>query len=1121
MTDDETDPTLSLDAFYDALESVGRPVVTAGRLAGVLGWTQAEASDALDRLADDDAAVQRVDVSNDPVVWFPTDWARTTERERVVVFPEHREVVVDQPTQFTRAQLAQFATLTDTTGENAYRYRVREEDVWGAPHGDVEALQRTLRQALGDRYPTLEEFVTDQWRRARQFRLYTHDEGYVVLEASSPEMMGNVAEQHLSEGTIRAPITDTEAWVAAEAVATVKRDLYEAGYPVQDDRTLDEGAAIDIDLRLSLRDYQRGWVKRFVESGSGVLVGPPGSGKTVAALGVMDDIGRETLILVPGRELVGQWRDSLLEYTTLTHDDVAEYHGGVKEIGPVTIATYSSAGMERHRRLFDEKRWGLVVYDEAHHIPGDVFRRTADLQASARLGLSVDGDTVVPVRSETGVEMRRIESLASEYLGDGVGVASVSDLETLAVTEDGAVEWTPLTSVMRHAHDGPLYRVRARNGREVTVTEDHSLIVFDGDEMAITSKLPGDLGDDDFLLQPSTLPDAVASAESTGDADTSTVDVMGLLDEGYVLVNEDAPTSAFDALYERDVGDNKARYRWKSRRYLPLDVAREIDFEREFVKGVYVHGRRTYVPPVVSTEAFARLAGLFVADGAIDDHRVEFYAEDSAQTSEVDAFRDVIRAVCPEADINSVANGENCTTLRVSGVLPRILEKIGLSNGAREKHVPPMVLSNPDAYEPFLEGVVLGDGHRATRERGREMVTISTSSDRLAQGLNLILAELGYVGGVYRRDCDVGVREGEHDTVTNNLVRFNSKNRQSGGRLSLTPFTETLSDAYEGLPRDPSRAADGGQLTSGLSDRVRLNDDELRTISARSGIDADWLAETDVAMLDVESVTEVDGEEYVYDVSTEHENFLGNHLFCHNSATPVRGDDREADIYTLIGPPIGTDWEALFEAGFVQEPEVEIRFVPWTDDEHRYEYASADGHERRMLAASNPAKIDEVRAILESHPDAKTLLFVDYLDQGEQLSDALSIPFVSGDTPHSHRERLFHEFRAGERDTLLVSRVADEGIDLPDAELAIVASGLGGSRRQGAQRAGRTMRPAGRALVYVLATRGTEEEDFARNQTRHLAEKGARVREADAEAHADANGGEHPRNGRTGSERDP
>jgi len=220
------------------------------------------------------------------------------------------------------------------------------------------------------------------------------------------------------------------------------------------------------------------------------------------------------------------------------------------------------------------------------------------------------------------------------------------------------------------------------------------------------------------------------------------------------------------------------------------------------------------------------------------------------------------------------------------------------------------------------------------------------------------------------------------------------------------------------------------------------------------------------------------------------------------SATPVRGDDRETDIYTLIGPPIGTDWEALFEAGFVQEPEVEIRYVPWTDEDARYEYASAEGHERRMLAASNPAKVREVRRLLSDHPAAKTLVFVDYLDQGDRLADELGLAFLSGETPHSRRERLLHQFRAGERDVLVVSRVADEGIDLPDAELAIVASGLGGSRRQGAQRAGRTMRPAGRALVYVLATRGTEEEAFARNQTRHLAEKGARVREADAEAFA-------------------
>jgi DNA excision repair protein ERCC-3 len=102
--------------------------------------------------------------------------------------------------------------------------------------------------------------------------------------------------------------------------------------------------------------------------------------------------------------------------------------------------------------------------------------------------------------------------------------------------------------------------------------------------------------------------------------------------------------------------------------------------------------------------------------------------------------------------------------------------------------------------------------------------------------------------------------------------------------------------------------------------------------------------------------------------------------------------------------------------------------------------------------------------------------------------------------PHHRREKLFEQFREGTLSTLVVSRVGDEGIDLPSAELAVVASGLGGSRRQGAQRAGRTMRPTGGARMFVLATLGTREEEFARQRMRYLAEKGVRVTERDAEA---------------------
>jgi DNA excision repair protein ERCC-3 len=598
---------LPLDRFYDVLEDRARPLVTASEVARALECTQAEAYETLAALAEE-GRVESLDVETDPIVWYPADWKETQDRERVVVFPKRREVVVDRPSQFTRAQLSGFAHLVDTNRESGYLYRVREADVWQAPHETFADLQRSMRQALGQRSVALEEWVEGQWERARKFRLYTHQDGYVVLEAQSPDLLGNVAEQRLEAGVLRARISDTEAWVAESKTAELKRTLYEAGYPVRDERHLDQGDALDVDLHLSLRAYQTDWVRRFVDAGSGVLVGPPGSGKTVAAMGVMEAIGGETLILVPSRELAEQWRDQLLENTSLVDEEIGLYHGGEKRIRPVTVATYQTAGMDRHRMLFDERRWGLVVYDEVHHIPSPIHRRSADLQTKHRLGLS---------------------------------------------------------------------------------------------------------------------------------------------------------------------------------------------------------------------------------------------------------------------------------------------------------------------------------------------------------------------------------------------------------------------------------------------------------------------------------------------------------------ATPVREDDLEREIFTLVGPPIGTDWEALFDAGYVAEPEIEIRLLPWASEMHQNEYGSAERHERRQVAATNPAKEAEIREILRSHPGSKALIFVEYIDQGNRLADALNVPFVSGETPHARRRQLFREFRSGSRDALIVSRVGDEGIDLPNAEVAIAASGLGGSRRQGSQRAGRTMRPVGRARMYVLATLGTEEEDFARQRTRHLAGKGVRVRERGSAAYAE------------------
>lgn len=537
-------------------------------------------------------------------LWYPVGWTDQIDREHVVSFPDERLLVIDNPDQYTRALCSQFAHLEATTGDGGYRYRIRPVDVWHAPFEDVDALLQSVRRVVPDPDDALVAWLEEQWHRARQFRLETHEDGYTVLVAATPELMGNVARQVLDEEHLHGPISETESWVVEGSEAAIKRTLYDEGFPVQDARDLDPGEALAFETELTLRDYQREWVDAFMEAQSGVIVAPPGSGKTVAAIEIMQRVGGETLVLVPSRELASQWRTVILERTTLGQDQVGEYHGGQKDLRPVTVATYHIAAMGRHRHLFDGRNWGLLVFDEVQHIPAEVHRRAADLQGRFRLGLT---------------------------------------------------------------------------------------------------------------------------------------------------------------------------------------------------------------------------------------------------------------------------------------------------------------------------------------------------------------------------------------------------------------------------------------------------------------------------------------------------------------ASPTREDEREAEIFTLVGPPIPTDWAALMEAGHVLEPELEIRYLPWASGDDRDAYDHADGHSRRQLAGMNPAKLADIERLLEKHGDESVLIFVDWLEQGERYAEALDVPFISGETRHAERERLFADFREGRLDTLIVSRVGDEGLDLPSASVAILASGLGGSRRQGTQRVGRTMRPAGGATVYVLATRGTVEEEHGPEQLRYLREKGMRVTETDVD----------------------
>jgi DNA excision repair protein ERCC-3 len=212
------------------------------------------------------------------------------------------------------------------------------------------------------------------------------------------------------------------------------------------------------------------------------------------------------------------------------------------------------------------------------------------------------------------------------------------------------------------------------------------------------------------------------------------------------------------------------------------------------------------------------------------------------------------------------------------------------------------------------------------------------------------------------------------------------------------------------------------------------------------------------------------------------------------SASPVREDSKEREIFALIGQEIGADWARFFNQEYVLKPDVEIQLVEWESDFHRNQYNQASGFKKAIIASKNPAKKQNIDDLLEKHESEKTVLFCDWIEQGEELSEEFDIPFISGETDFDEREEYFDKFRDGELTTIIVSRIGDEGLDLPDAEVGIIASGQGGSRRQATQRAGRVMRPFGDAQVYIIATKGSNEEDFVKRQVQHLKEKGVPVK---------------------------
>lgn len=317
---------------------------------------------------------------------------------------------VDNP-EFEACQsiVNKFAEL-EKSPEYLHTYRITPLSLWNAASVKLTAEEIVDALVLYSRYSVPKNIINEikeQISRYGKVKLVKEENGDLIIISDEKPFLNEIS-YHRSVQPFIEKVENEKIFVKKEFRGHIKQALIKIGFPVEDLAGYDEGNKYGFNLRpicvsgktFGMRDYQRNSVESFHasgknEGGSGVVVLPCGAGKTIVGIGVMQIVGAETLILVTNTLSIRQWRNEILDKTDIPPEDIGEYSGEMKEIKPITIATYNilthrkkKGGDFTHFHIFSANNWGLVVYDEVHLLPAPVFRMTSELQAKRRLGLT-------------------------------------------------------------------------------------------------------------------------------------------------------------------------------------------------------------------------------------------------------------------------------------------------------------------------------------------------------------------------------------------------------------------------------------------------------------------------------------------------------------------------------------------------------------------------------------------------------------------------------------------------------------------------------------------------------------------------------------------------------------
>ncbi len=308
-----------------------------------------------------------------------------------------------------RDRIAPFTELVKSP-EHMHTYAISHLSLWNAAssgHSAAEVLETLRRYSRFDLPHNVVFEIETFMERYGQVRILRED-GRLILETQDPALLVEIAAHRLTGGFIQERLDEHRAVLLPHSRGTLKVALTSIGFPAEDLAGYTEGAPLDMDVRettlenkpLHLRDYQKDGAQVFhaggsERGGSGVIVLPCGAGKTLVGLSVMAKCRCHTLILTTNVTAARQWIREILDKTTLNSSQVAEYTGDSKQVAPVTVATYQIITYRKrqsedfpHFEIFQKNNWGLIIYDEVHLLPAPVFRVSAEMQATRRLGLT-------------------------------------------------------------------------------------------------------------------------------------------------------------------------------------------------------------------------------------------------------------------------------------------------------------------------------------------------------------------------------------------------------------------------------------------------------------------------------------------------------------------------------------------------------------------------------------------------------------------------------------------------------------------------------------------------------------------------------------------------------------